>query len=112
MGYSPLNALVSNIIKLIDSFQNPAPSDNAAFDIAQPPHWWIADIESWPDVELKLVNPPCEKSALVDHFPIFGLGNVDETLEIKQLLNIYRDLQLGHFVPSISLKSTSILGAS
>ncbi|HGY0674398.1 TPA: EAL domain-containing protein, partial [Vibrio cholerae] len=57
----------------------------------------IADIESWPDVELKLVNPPCEKSALVDHFPIFGLGNVDETLEIKQLLNIYRDLQLGHF---------------
>lgn len=34
---------------------------------------------------------------MVDHISIFWLGNADETLEIKQLLNIYRDLQLGHF---------------
>ncbi len=85
------------LFKLIDSFQSPAPSENTAFNFTQPPHWWIADIESWPDVELKLVTPPCEKSALVDHISIFWLGNADETLEIKQLLNIYRDLQLGHF---------------
>ncbi|TXZ88057.1 diguanylate phosphodiesterase, partial [Vibrio cholerae] len=35
------------LFKLIDSFQSPAPSENTAFNFTQPPHWWIADIESW-----------------------------------------------------------------
>ncbi|TXY12494.1 EAL domain-containing response regulator [Vibrio mimicus] len=61
------------------------------------PRWWIADIESWSDAFQKLNHQPQELIPLLDHFPLYWLGQSAETQEIKQLLSIYNDLQLGRF---------------
>ncbi|HGF7192283.1 TPA: EAL domain-containing protein [Vibrio cholerae] len=85
------------LFKLIDSFQVASTTDVTAFEVTQIPHWWITDIESWSDVERRLATQPQESAPLVDNVPIYWQGNAEETREIKQLLNIYCDLQRGHF---------------
>lgn len=90
-------AWYQKLFKLIASFKMAAISDSATFDATAAPHWWIADVHSWPNSEPLSANLSIQSIPLVDDLPIYWRGNPNEADEIKQLLTIYHDLLRHHF---------------